>query len=295
MKSLFKKNNRLKTLWSQWLNDSANGVKPWKRAEVILVVGALVTGIGSAALSEANRDAANQQLLDRFQVSQVLVASKDMVVGSLVDGAAVKTVDVLQSRVTANMVGSTEGQTVIGHRLLVELKKGDPILLTNVEGTGLSDSIASRIPPGKRLVTLKIKDAVASHGWVKPNDHIDIIANLDLPTRGHTTFTLLEDISLVTVGKATVWEDGKSSSGAEVGFFADPRQVEFINFAQKHGDFAIALRNPKDIKQVSDNSVDLGNAGVDMTNFLDSQAVRKASGGGDLPVYVKGKRKDGTK
>src|SRR5690606_33749724 len=170
---------------------------------------------------------------------------------------------VLAVSVTPNTVAPSDVENIIGRRLGIELKKGDAILLTAVEGAGMGDTVASRIPPGKRLVTLQIKDRVASNGWIKPNDHVDIIAHMDLPGRGATTVTLLEDITLVSVGKATVWEDGKSSAGAEIGFFVTPKEVEFISFAQQQGRFSLALRNPKDIHRRETPLQQLGEAGVD--------------------------------
>jgi pilus assembly protein CpaB len=266
--------------------------KSWYRLETALIAGAVVAGIGSAALSEMNRTAANEELQNRYKIVTILTSTKDLSPGVILDRSSVIESEVLASSVSTNMVSSEESESVLGRRLAIETKKGDPILLTTVEGAGYKDSIAAKIPAGKRLVTLQIKDKVAGNGWIKPNDHVDIVANLELPGRGHTSFTLLEDVTLISVGKSTVWEDGKSSAGAEIGFFVTPEEVEFVNFAQERGEFSLSLRNPKDIKQRGTSRSDMGSAGVDMTNFLDHSSVRGASGGGALPVYVKGQKKE---
>ena len=263
---------------------------PLARLETALVIGALVTGIASAALSEVNREASNRALLDRYKLVPVVVADKDLSPGTVLDESAMKRAHVLAARRTPNLVEPQDVKNILGRRLGVELKKGDPILLTAVEGAGMGDTVASRIPPGKRLVTLQVSDRVAANGWIEPNDHVDIIAHMDLPGRGATTVTLLENVTLVSVGKSTVWENGKSAKGAQIGFFVTPREVEFISFAQQQGKFSLALRNPKDIRKREHNVKDLGTEGVDLRNFHDHHSMRNATGGGELDIRVNGKR-----
>ena len=264
---------------------------PLARLETALVVFAMVAGIASAALSEVNRKARNEALLQSYKLVPVIVANKDMSVGTVLDEAAMRQTQILANSLTGNAVEPADIENVIGRRLGIELKEGDPILLTAVEGAGMGDTVASRIPPGKRLVTLQVNDRVAANGWIKPNDHVDIIAHMELPARGSTTVTLLEDVTLISVGKATVWENGKSSAGAEIGFFVTPKEVEFISFAQQQGSFSLALRNPKDIHTREHQVEDFGEAGVDMMNFHDHHSLRTATGGGSLDVRVNGKRK----
>ena len=67
-------------------------------------------------------------------------------------------------------------------------------------------------------------------------------------------------------------------------------KVEFINFAQEKGVFSLALRNPRDIAIKETENIDPGRSGVSMNEFLDHQNVLGASGGGDLPVYVEGRK-----
>ena len=266
---------------------------PLWRLETALISGAVVLGLGSAALSEANRDAQNRDLVSRFKVTQIAVAAKDLPAGSRLEAESVRFAESLEARTTANAVDPEHLKAILGRPLAIDLKAGDPILLTGVEGATSGSAAANKIPPGKRLVTLAIRDKVAQKGWIKPNDRVDVITTMDLPGRGRTTFTLMEDITLVSVGKASVWAQGQNSEGTEIGFYASPRDVEFIGFAEKSGEFSLSLRNPEDLAKSGDGAHDLGRDGMDMNKFLDHAAINKASGGGELPVYVQGQKDDG--
>ncbi len=268
--------------------------KPWWRLETALIAGAVVVGLGSAALSEANRTAADRELRERFQIATLVVASKDLPAGSRLDPDAVKYAEVLRSQATPNAVDAETLKNVLGRTLTIELKAGDAVLLTAVEGAAPGSAVAAKIPPGKRLVTLQVKDKVAQKGWIKPNDHVDVIATMDLPGRGRTTFTLLEDVTLVSVGKASVWDNAQVVEGSEIGFYASPDDVAFVGFAEKTGEFSLALRNPQDIAKEGDRAKNLGSDGIDLNKFLDHASINKASGGGELPVFVKGQRENGS-
>lgn len=261
---------------------------PYWRLETALIVGAVVVGVGSAGLSEANREASNQELIERYRTRLVYVAERDLPAGSIIDRGAFGQAEMLMSNMTTNTVDAQAFEAVLGRRVSIELKAGDALLLAAVEGASTS-TVAAKIPPGKRLATLEISDKAAGNGWVKPNDHVDIVVSMDIPSRGKTTFTMMQDVTLVSVGKATVWENGTSTQGSEVGFYVTLEELEFLRFAQEKGEFSLALRNPNDVSSKHIGARDLGKAGIDMHKFLDSGPVSQASGGGELPVKVNGR------
>ena len=90
---------------------------PFARLETVLVVGALITGIASAALSEVNRKSANEALLKRYKLVPVVIASRDLSPGTILDEAAMKKSQVLAAGLTPNMVEPADVKNVIGRRL----------------------------------------------------------------------------------------------------------------------------------------------------------------------------------
>jgi pilus assembly protein CpaB len=218
-----------------------------------------------------------------FQSSEVLVLTKDVKVGDILDSNVAKPEPMLIRNVTPNTVKPANLNLVLGHRFSIAMKAGDPILLTSLQGMGDSADLADKIPAGKRLFTLTIADTAAARGFIKPNDHVDVMAHLSLPNRGMTTFLVLQDITLVSVGSSTVLDHQGRSSGSDVSFYVDAKDIEMLSFAQKRGEFSLSLRNPMDSTKKPQNK------GVDLNDFLDHDSIANASGGGELAVTSNGK------
>ncbi|MCO4792370.1 MAG: Flp pilus assembly protein CpaB [Bacteriovoracaceae bacterium] len=263
---------------------------PMWRKESFLLVLALVSALLSSFLKKTSEEKKLNAVRNAHRKVRIVVASKDLAKNSVIQQESVTFKSYLAQNVTTNMIPAKDYQKMKNRNLLLEFKKGDPILSTAVLGLNSGDSMSRNIPLGKRFFILELKDQAVSNGWVRPNDHVDIIVTMNLPKKGSTTFTLLQDITLVSVGGKTSWNDKKNAVGSQIGFYTGPKEFELLKFAQKRGTFGIALRNPKDI--VMTNTVsDFNEEGINMDSFLDSGMLRKASGGSELKVKVRGKRK----
>lgn len=260
--------------------------KPWWKPETLMVAGAIVAGLTSAALSNANQAAQRDQITKQFARTTVLVATRDLPAGAKIDQTAVHAADRLSDGVTENYVPANEDMlnVLLNKTTTIDLKAGDPILLSAVQGATDASRLAEKIPPGKRLFTLTIGAKATGYGWVRPNDHVDVIANIILPDRGNTTFTVLEDVTLVSIGASTIMDGDRRAMGTDVSFFVSPEDFEALSFAQQKGTFTLSLRNPKDV-----GTPRHGTKGVDLNAFLDHRAINAASGGGALQVTEAGK------
>ena len=260
--------------------------RSWWRLETLLVVVALIAGLISSALNEANRNATRQKLEESFSRTPVVVAAQDLSANTEIHIGMLTRGGRLTSGVTANLIPATDQglQKILGKTLSIDLRAGDPLLLSAVQGATGATRLAETIPPGQRLFTLTIGSKQMSYGWVKVNDHVDVLASVNLPERGPTTFTLMEDITLVSVGASNVLSRSGESTGTDVSFFVTPEEAEMLHFAQEKGSFTLSLRNPVDIGKVR-----VGSTGIDTNAFLDHDRINKASGGGALKV-IEGSR-----
>jgi pilus assembly protein CpaB len=241
-----------------------------------------------------NNELANQDKLKRlYKTQQVLVAGRDIPAGTVLDDANVATQSFLINNVSKNALSPQKRNLIIGRTIAVDLLRGDQLLLSTIQGSHGQKDIARRIPPGRRLFTLNIDAKAAGYGFVNPNDHVDIIGHLNFPGRGLTTVTLLQDITLVSVGARSVIDAGKGKGGTDVSFFVTPKQFEILAFAQKQGKFSLSLRNPRDIGRLEKQTD--RTSGVDINRFLDDQIINEASGGGALEVIVNGNKKKKSK
>ncbi len=205
--------------------------------------------------------------------------------GHEIKEGSIRVKEILLSSRTDNMISTTLFHNIKNKRLRINIKDGDPILLTNVAGAS-DGSLADHIPPGMRYFSLVTKDSLVAQGAVKVNDHVDILAHIKLPGRKLTTFTILEDVTVVSIADQGNWNSGGSSQrGNSIGFYVTPEDIEFLTFAQKQGSFSVSLRNPDDVAKMKREN---NRVGVDYNTFLDHRTIIDASGGGKLDV-VQGK------
>ncbi len=259
--------------------------RSWWRLEAALIAGAVVAAILSGFMSHQNSLALENSMSRRYKTESIIVANGELRAGSTIDESLIRRMPSLANGISKNVILGSQLDLVLGHRLAVDLLPGDPILLSMVQGARDAKGMAEKIPPGKRLFTLSIDSKAAGYGFVNPNDHVDILAQIELPQRGLTSFTLLQDVTLVSVGARSVLENGARVSGTDVSFFVSPREFEVLSFAQKRGTFSLSLRNPRDIGKQKQAE---GKAGVDIDGFLDHNMISEASGGGALEVEVEG-------
>lgn len=258
--------------------------RSWWRTETFLIGGAIVAGLFSAGLSHTSRTAYREQLEKKFQTQRIVVASRELTAGTVLTKSVLAPAAYLRGNLSSNFVPVENLNNILGRSILIDVKPGDPIFLTAVTGADMADRMAEKVPAGKRLFTMTITDNSAGLGFVRPNDHVDILAHMELPGRGAVTFTVMQDVTLVSVGASSVIS-GEGLGGASVSFFVDPEEFEVLSYAQAKGKFSLSLRNP------NDTSKRVANRGVDLNAFLDSRRISSASGGGELEVIEAGKKK----
>ncbi len=165
--------------------------------------------------------------------------------------------------------GAAKISDVSGAVSLVNLKPGDVILSSEVElATGLStpppagaNSQASTsgsgapvtptlsVPEGKRAMAIPV-NLISSVAYnVKPGDHVDILATMDIPAAGQpsqssgtaatvtVTSLVAQDVLVLSTG------DGKSEAKAYVLALSVPEAMA-VDLASEKGSLRLLLRNP---------------------------------------------------
>jgi len=262
--------------------------KPWWRLETALLVGAIVCGLFSGVLSHFNSLQKDQYYQDTYATNRVLVVNQDLEQGQIITKNQLELRNMLRSNMTQNHLTPNNVMMVVGKKTSVDLKRGDPLLISTIVGATEITSMALKIPPGKRLFSLTIEDPSVKNGFIKANDHVDILAYINLPKRGQTVLTVLQDITLVSIGSDTS-SSSSSESSSNVSFFVTPQQSEVLNFALKVGTFSLSLRNPRDISLTNSTK------GVAINEFLDYGKIHDASGGSELKVTERGRSLNKTK
>ena len=225
-----------------------------------------------------------RQVNEQYPTSKIICASVDLKEGTLLDKTNIAIVPMLDKNITANTVDIGMLDMIIGKAIGTDLKAGDPILLSNIKTKYLNQTLSDRIPEGKRLFTLQVQDSSQDldNGFIRPNDKVDILASIPLEGRGNTVFTVLQNVSIVAIGRASIVSQELNPSGTSISFFVDNKDVEMLQFAKQHGSFSISLRNPNDLDKRQ-------SSGIDVNSFLDYEGINKVSGGGKLKIKEKGR------
>lgn len=253
----------------------------WRIETAALVLGFLA-GLASFLSQRLYQQQLESKLANDWQTIDMLAAAQDLPRGTVLQQHHLQRTPVLYRSRSDNMLRPDNAAMILDRALLVDLKKGDLFTLSIAEGAVDGERISEKIPTGKRLVTLKIGDNGTAIAWMKPGDHVDLVSHTNLPGRGPTTFTVLQDQVVVAVG-------GKSSANIDtnieshnVSFFVSPEEFEVLTFAQTNSTFSISLRNSHDSGRR--NKL----VGVDQNKFWDHEGVRAASGGGALDIIEDG-------
>jgi pilus assembly protein CpaB len=148
----------------------------------------------------------------------------------------------------------TNPQQIIGRTLRDPSKQGEVFLTQQFYPEGLGPSIAERLKPGFRAVTVPIAAIGAVSGMATPGSFVDVIFR-NAPSPGEnlpaTTITLLESVEVLAIGRDAVPGSVPPSSVQQVTLAVTPEQAAALNVVENRGQLALSLRSPRDQEYIS--------------------------------------------
>jgi len=147
---------------------------------------------------------------------------------------------------------STDLAGVRGKIITTRLSKGQAIIQATVFSE--SEVPVKAIPPGHKVINIKVPPEDAMPGLMHPGDRVDIIGVFrirDKKTGGtkSETLTFLKGIRVFNIGSSVSAHASKNSKGGSsgiVGVLVTERQSEKIVHARKNGEIRLALIGEKD-------------------------------------------------
>jgi pilus assembly protein CpaB len=212
------------------------------------------------ALNLARQPEAPPQVEVVTNTSQVLVASKDIPMGTTLNEGAVEWKDWPKTGIGDKFIvrqsGVDASKLIAGAVARATFYQGEPIIdakLISAERGFLS----AILPEGKRAVATRIAADTSAGGFILPNDRVDLVM-----TRRHTdptqggaevfaTETILHNVRVLAIDQTI--EEGKDGEKVVVGQTATleltPTQVEILTVAQQMSDrLTLSLRSIMDAK-----------------------------------------------
>jgi pilus assembly protein CpaB len=190
----------------------------------------------------------------------VVVANVDIAEGSVLTVDMVSQRSVPEQFVTSSVVKPESSSYVIGQKVLVALQAGDPLLWSQFETSRASERLSTKVQKQMRAFTIEAKQTTAVGGWVRPNDHIDVLGTFKDPdTNQPVAMTLLQNVVVLATGKVTGTTNVNLLPESErtysnVSLLVVPEEAEILLLASELGSLARSLRTEDDIS-VADSRI----------------------------------------
>lgn len=217
-----------------------------KRLLSVLLFALVISGIASVVLYKliGSKLAASA----KASTTQVVVASHNLDLGTLIKDGDVKTVEWSGPQPKGALLNPAD---VIGRGVVSAIYDTEPILESRLAPRGAGAGLAATIPPGMRAVAIRVNDIVGVAGFVLPGMKVDILIAGTPPggtaNLGTLSKTLLQNIEVLSAGQNIQKDaEGKPVSVPVVNLLVTPEQAEILSLASNETRIQLILRNPMD-------------------------------------------------
>lgn len=242
--------------------------------KLILLVGALVVAAVTAFFARtliagsAAPQVAAMPAQPQVTGPEVLVATRALPVGTILDAAALKFQPWPKELITGAYYIKGENadlKTLIGTVVRNPITAGQPVTQGALVKPGDRGFLAAALGPGMRAVTVPIEGAAGVAGFVFPGDRIDLVLTQDVAGGGdgpplRVGETILRNVRVLATDQRTDNTVDATTGKTEVKTFnsitveATPKMAEQIAVAQKIGNLSLSLRS------IADNATELEEA-----------------------------------
>ncbi len=220
---------------------------------IALVLGLLAGVIAYSAIKKREYD-----VRKGWDLVEVLVAGQEIREGTELTPDMIAVRPVPTQFVTSSVVRPENSGSVVGAKLLVGLQPGDPLLWSQFESTRTIEKLSTKVQKKLRAVTINVTKTTSVGGWVRPNDHVDVIGTFrDPSTNEQVAVTLMENVIVLATGKITgttnvnlIPENQRDYTN--VSLLVGAEEAEALVLASELGAMSLALRNEEDVDTFSE-------------------------------------------
>ncbi len=219
---------------------------------------AVVLALLAAAFFYIAVESERKRVRAGWSLVNVVAAARDVPEGTTLDMDMIEQRPIPEQFVTGSVVRPDSVNYVVGQQVMVPLQAGDPVLWSHFESTRGAETLSHMIQKQGRAVAVAVDDVQAVSGWVRPNDHVDLIGTFRDPnTRELVTVTLMQNIIVLATGKITGSTNINLLSESDrrynsVSLLVLPEEAEILSLASELGTLTLALRNPEDMDMQED-------------------------------------------
>ncbi|MBI4908516.1 MAG: Flp pilus assembly protein CpaB [Acidobacteria bacterium] len=208
----------------------------------------------------------------------VLVAARDLVMGTLVRSADVREL---------NWSGPAPSRAILNRKdveergVIATIYSGEPILEDRLAPKGAGAGMAATIPAGKRAMAVRVNDVVGLAGFVTPGMRVDVVVIGHTPgsnNLGSLSKTILQNIEVISAGQQIQKDaEGKPVQVQVVNLLVTPDQAEMLSLASNDARIQLVLRNPLDKDEVKTKGTALARLFADQAPERPAWRPKKAA------------------
>ena len=183
----------------------------------------------------------------------VVVAAIDIAEGTVVTFDMISQRSVPEQFVTSSVVKPDSASYIVNQKVLVPVQAGDPLLWSQFETTKAAERLSTKVQKKARAITIDATSTGSVGGWVRPNDHVDLIGVFkDAQTNESVAVTLLQNVIVLATGKITgttnvnLIPEGQRNY-SNVSLLVLPEEAEILVLAGEAGGLVMSLRNEDDV------------------------------------------------
>jgi pilus assembly protein CpaB len=219
---------------------------------VALGMGLLAGVMAFSAIKKKEADARRG-----WNLVNAMVAEQDIREGSTITGEMISSRPIPEQFVTSSVVKPDTVSYVLNQKVLVPLQAGDMLLWTQFE-TIKAERLSSRIQRRGRAISIDVSKKSSVGGWIRPNDHVDVIGTFrDPSTNENVAMTLLQNAVVLATGKITGTTNVSLVPEAQrdysnVTLLVIPEETELLTLAAELGSLSLSLRNEEDADPIEE-------------------------------------------
>lgn len=179
---------------------------------------------------------------------EVVVAVKDLEVGSIITAADLRVEEWPQNRVAPDVYTAIE--EVVERAPVSRILADEPVLERRLAPKGAGYGLSTKVPEGMRAMSIRVDDVNGVAGFVLPEASVDVLVTgtpTDDSSAGQRTRTILSNVRVLSAGEhLTPDASGRPQRVPVVTLLLSPEQAEMVTLAQLRGKIQLVLRNAKD-------------------------------------------------
>jgi pilus assembly protein CpaB len=215
----------------------------------LLVLGVISLAIGAFVALYVYRSLQSRSAGNPGPGVDVVVAARDLQVGSKLEDADVRLAKLPAAELPAGIY--QRKNQVVGRGIVQPVGRGEYILPTKLAAENGGSGLPTLIPPGMRAVSVRVNDVVAVAGFVVPGTRVDVLLTGN-PSGGAepVTTTVLENVLVLAAGQRLERSAGGDPQTVPViTLLVSPDDAQKLTLSSAEGRIQLALRNPLDASQ----------------------------------------------